>query len=262
MLPARRIHGTGVGITRFAIREGIGGVLLLLLAWWLVSLKTSAVILPSPYAVLEAFGFLLETGILVDSIAMSGLRILSGWLLGAIVGIPLGLILGVFRPARLLFAPYIEGLRYIPPIAFVSLFVIWFGTGEASKILLLFYTSVFFVTINTMAGVAAAKKGTVRAARSLGATNHQILLHILLPQSVPHIVTGLRLALANAFLTIVAAEMMAANSGIGYLVWSSRDFMLTDQVFAAIIVAGLIGIFIDRVFQWSMKPVLSRFGMA
>jgi NitT/TauT family transport system permease protein len=242
------------------VRESVLAVALLLLAWWLVSLEVSPVVLPSPYAVLQAFWLLLQSGILVESIGVSAGRIFSGWMLGAIVGIALGILLGLARPARLLFGPYIEGLRYIPPIAFISLFVIWFGTGEASKILLLFYTSVFIVAINTMAGVASVTQGSLRAARSLGANERQLLVHVMLPQTVPHVVTGLRLALANVFLTIVAAEMMAAESGIGYLIWSSRDFMLTDQVLAAVIVAGLLGIAMDRLFQRCVRPIMSRFG--
>ena len=259
MLTIWRRDGKAVTTTRTGGVQGAGAVLLFVIVWWLTSLEASPVILPSPYSVLKAFRLLLQNGILLDSIGMSAWRIMVGWGLGAVVGVPLGLLLGFIRPARLLFAPYIEGLRYIPPIAFVSLFVIWFGTGEASKILLLLYTSVFIVTINTMAGVMSVKQGTVRAARSLGASDRQMLLYILLPQTVPHIVTGLRLALANAFLTIVAAEMMAANSGVGYLIWSSRDFMLTDQVLAAVIVAGLLGIMMDRVFQWTVSPIMSRF---
>jgi NitT/TauT family transport system permease protein len=142
----------------------------------------------------------------------------------------------------------------------VSIFLIWFGSGEISKVLLLFYTAVFIITLNTMAGVAAVSRGTTWAARSLGASERQILLHVLLPQTVPYIYTGLRLALANTFITIVAVEMMAAKSGVGYLIWSSRDFMLTDQVFAAIIAVGLMGIALDRLFHYSVKPLLWRFG--
>ena len=230
--------------------------------WWVGSTRTSPVVLPSPIAVAEAFRYLAETGLLLESIRISVFRIASGWLLGAIVGIPLGLLLGFAKPVRELVMPYIEGLRYIPPIAFVSIFLIWFGTGELSKVLLLFYTAVFIVTINTMAGVAAASRGTLWAARSLGASERQVVLNVLLPQTIPYIYTGLRLALGNTFITIVAVEMMAAKAGVGYLIWSARDFMLTDQIFAAIIVVGLLGIAMDRAFHYSMKPLLSRFERA
>lgn len=240
----------------------IAGTLAILGAWWLGSLRTSPVVLPSPIAVAEAFRELAVSGLLLESIRMSAFRIGSGWLLGAAVGVPLGLLLGFAKPMRQLIMPYIEGLRYIPPIAFVSIFLIWFGTGELSKILLLFYTAVFIVTINTMAGVTAASKGSTWAARSLGASERQILVHVLLPQTVPYIYTGLRLALANTFITIVAVEMMSATAGVGYVIWSARDFMLTDQIFAGIIVVGLMGVAMDRVFHYSMKPLLSRFERA
>ena len=195
----------------------------------------------------------------MSSVVASTYRIVTGWLLGAAVGIPLGLLLGFLRPVRQLVMPYIEGLRYIPPIAFVSIFLIWFGTGEFSKILLLFYTAVFIITLNTMSGVGAIPLGTIRAGRSLGASEFQVLTRILLPQTIPFIYTGLRLALANTFITIVAVEMMAAKSGVGYLIWSARDFMLTDQVFASILVVGAMGVTLDRLFHYTMTPLLSRF---
>ena len=240
----------------------IAGTAVLVMIWWIGSTRTSPVVLPSPIAVAEAFRYLAETGLLLESIRISVFRIASGWLLGAVVGIPLGLLLGFAKPVRELVMPYIEGLRYIPPIAFVSIFLIWFGTGELSKVLLLFYTAVFIVTINTMAGVAAASRGTLWAARSLGASERQVVLNVLLPQTIPYIYTGLRLALGNTFITIVAVEMMAAKAGVGYLIWSARDFMLTDQIFAAIIVVGFLGIAMDRAFHYSMKPLLSRFERA
>lgn len=236
------------------------GILLIVILWWVASIGASPVIIPSPRAVLEAFRYLIESKLIFESIGTSSLRIAGGWLLGAIVGIPLGFFLGLVRPARLIINPYIEALRYIPPIALVTVFLMWFGPGEVSKVLLLFYTAVFIVTINAMVGVTSATRGTIWAARSLGASERQIVLHVILPQTVPYVYTGLRLALANAFITIVAVEMVAANSGIGYLIWSSRDFMLTDQVFASIIVAGLMGIGMDRLFHFLMIPVLSRFG--
>jgi NitT/TauT family transport system permease protein len=142
-------------------------------------------------------------------------------------------------------------LRYIPPIAFVGLFVVWFGAGELSKVMLVFYTAFFIVVINTMVGALSTPVGLLRAARCLGTSEHQTLVRVVLPCTVPYIVTGLRMALGNAFIVIAAAEMLAANSGMGFLIWSSRSLMLTDQIFVGFVILGMMGFAADRLLRFS-----------
>ena len=127
----------------------------------------------------------------------------------------------------------VEYLRFVPPVTLVSLFVIWFGVGETSKIVLIFWTVIFIVLVNTAAGAASVREGTIRAARCLGATHAQIITRVVIPETVPYIVTGLRLAIGNAFMTIVAAEMLAAQSGIGYIIWNAQLYAQLDRIFVA-----------------------------
>jgi NitT/TauT family transport system permease protein len=228
-------------------------------AWWLLSLSTLPVFLPSPLLTLESAIELTRSLELPKAIGISLFRILSGWLLGALVGVPLGLLMGRIPLVRQAATPYVEFFRFIPPIAFVTLFLIWFGTGEQSKILLIFYTSVFIIVVNTMSGVMNVKPGSIRAALCLGATNRQILWRVILPETVPYVVTGMRLAMGNSFMTIVAAEMLAADSGIGFIMWTSRGFMLTDQIFVALIALGLMGFAADWFFRLAASQLLRRY---
>jgi NitT/TauT family transport system permease protein len=126
--------------------------------------------------------------------------------------------------------------------------VIWFGIGETSKVFLIVYTTVFIVTINTMAGALSVTPNKIRAAQCLGASRTQIFFHVSIPATLPYILTGMRIAMANSFATIVSAEMLGANTGIGTVIWTARLFMLVEDVFVALIVLGLLGFIADRFF--------------
>ena len=162
-----------------------------------------------------------------------------GFFFGTLIGIPLGLAIGSFGIVRRLLEPYTEFLRFIPATALITVAVIWFGIGEGSKIFLIIYTTVFIVIINTAAGVSAVAPNKIRAARSLGASRAQVFFFVALPATVPYILTGMRLAMANSFVTIIAAELVAANAGLGKMIWDARMYMLVDQIFVALLVLGL-----------------------
>ncbi|HZU15129.1 MAG TPA: ABC transporter permease, partial [Candidatus Dormibacteraeota bacterium] len=159
------------------------------------------------------------------------------------------------------FDPYVEFFRFIPPIAFVSLAIIWFGIGETSKVVLIFYTTVFIITLNTVAGVLAVEEVKLRAAAALGANRLQTLSRVVFPATVPYLVTGSRLAMGNSFLTIVSAEIIAAERGIGALIWNARNYAATDQVFAGILVLGAMGFTYDRVIRIVTGRLLRRYGV-
>lgn len=235
------------------------GFALFVVAWWGASMLSHPLFLPSPMLTLETLRELAASGVLLESILASLTRIGGGWLTGAAIGIPIGLLMGRIPLVRVFVTPYVQGLRYIPPIAFVGLFVVWFGPGEASKILLVFYTAVFIVVINVMAGALAVPEGLIRAARSLGASEAQLLRRIVVPVTVPYMVTGLRMALGNGFIVIAAAEMLSAQSGMGFLIWSSRSLMLTDQIFVGFLVLGALGLATDRLFRWGMRRMLPAY---
>ena len=236
-------------------------LVLFLLVWQLVSLGTNPIYLPSPLRTLGAAVQLVETNVLGESVLISLLRILVGWALSSAIGIPVGLVMGRLRLVQDFATPYIQFFRFIPPIAFVTLAIIWFGAGETSKVMLIVYTTVFVVVLNTMAGAASVKEGSVRAARSLGASDRQVLRHVVLPETVPYIITDMRLAMGNSFVTIVSAEMVAANAGIGYLIWSSRLYMRTDQIFVAIVALGTLGFLADCAFRAAAARLLGKYAV-
>src|SRR5229473_3047246 len=147
-------------------------------------------------------------------------------------------------------------------VAMITVAVIWFGIGEASKIFLIIYTTVFIVILNTAAGVSAIAPNKIRAAQALGATRAQIFLHVALPATVPYILTGMRLAMGNSFTTIVAAELIAANEGLGKMLWDGRMFMLVDDIFVSLVSLGLLGFAVDRMFRWSIYTFAGKYSPA
>ncbi|MCK9916381.1 ABC transporter permease [Microbacteriaceae bacterium K1510] len=239
---------------------GVISALAGLLIWQLLSLRVKPLFLPSPLATWEAAVELWQDGTLMAAIFASGARIAVGWSLGVIVGVPLGIFMGSFRWVRQLLDPYIEFFRFIPPIAFVTLAVIWLGPGESSKIALILYTTVFIVSINTIAGVQAVSELRLRAAASLGAGRLRTLATVVLPSTVPYMVTGARLAMGNSFLTIVSAEIVAAQEGLGALIWNSRNYGRTEWVFVGIIMLGILGYLFDRVVRLASQFFLKRYG--
>ena len=238
-----------------AVAVVLGVVVWDLLAIWV----DSALFLPSPLVTYQAAVELWDDGTLGTSIVASMGRILAGWMAGLVVGIPLGVLMGSFRPLRHAIDPYIEFFRFIPPIAFVTLAIIWLGPGEASKVALIFYTTVFIITLNAIAGVMAVSELRVRAAASLGASRRDVLLTVVLPSIVPHLVTGARIAIGNSFLTIVSAEIVSAQVGLGALIWTARNYGRTEWVFVGIIALGILGFVVDRIIRLLCRQFLKRY---
>jgi ABC-type nitrate/sulfonate/bicarbonate transport system permease component len=238
----------------------VAGFALLFLIWHLASVfLVRSVLFPSPFPVFERTIVLVEDGLLQEAIIASMRRILQGFLLGSAIGIPLGLAIGSFRPVRLLLEPWTEFFRFIPAVAMITVAVIWFGIGEESKIFLIAYTTVFVVIIATAAGVGAVGKDKIRAAQCLGANKFQLFALVALPATVPYILTGMRLAMANAFVTIVAAELVASNDGLGKMLWDARLFMQVEDIFVALISLGLLGFATDRTFRLLIRAFAGRF---
>jgi taurine transport system permease protein len=232
-----------------------------LAVWQLLAMRYGSALVASPADTAVAAKDLAADGTLLNSIIASSRRILLGWGLGLVVGAPLGLLMGRVRVIRQLLDPYIEFFRFIPPIAFVTLAVVWLGIGESSKVVLIFYTSVFIVTLNTIAGVLSINESKLRAAASLGANRWQVLRSVVLPATVPHIVTGARLAMGNSFLTIVSAEIVAAEVGLGALIWKSRNYGRIDWVFVGIITLGILGFVYDRILRLVARRLLRRYAV-
>lgn len=225
-------------------------VALFLSMWLTLSANMKPIFFPGPSTVVRTAVQMILDGTLVEHVGVSLFRILTGWVTGALLlGIPIGLVMGHIRLIRELVDPFIEFFRVIPPIAFVTLAMIWFGLGELSKVVLIVYTTLFATVINVIAGVRSVNPVLTRASQCLGASRPQVFFHVVLPATVPYLITAMRIAMGNAFLTIVAAEMIAAESGLGFLIFNSRLFMLTDRIFVAIVSLGFLGLAVDRMFR-------------
>jgi NitT/TauT family transport system permease protein len=256
--PARRRTSrprlTRIGLSALSVLLGV-------VIWDLVSRNYTAFFLPSPLLTWRGAVELVQDGTLASSISASSTRILTGWALGVVIGVPVGLLMGCVPWLRLMLDPYIQFFRFVPPIAFVTLAIIWLGPGEASKIALIFYTTVFIVALNTLAGVLSVDELRLRAARALGANAARTLASVVLPSTVPHVVTGARLAMGNSFLTIVSAEIVAAQSGLGSLIWTARNYAKTEWVFVGIITLGLLGYLFDWILRTVTSKTLRRYGV-
>jgi NitT/TauT family transport system permease protein len=223
--------------------------------WHLASVYLlNSVLFPPPLRVIAKAVELGKDGTLWENAGISLQRIGLGFCFGSLIGIPLGLAIGSFGLVRRILEPYTEFLRFIPATA-----LIWFGIGEGSKVFLIIYTTVFIVIINTAAGVSAVAPNKIRAARSLGASRAQVFQYVALPATVPYILTGMRLAMGNSFVTIIAAELVASNAGLGKMIWDARLYMLVDQIFVALLVLGLLGFTADRLFRWGIYAFAGRF---
>jgi NitT/TauT family transport system permease protein len=235
-------------------------IALFLLAWHWASASFSVPrLFPSPERTGLTLVQLARDGTLVRDIGASLTRIVGGFAIGSAIGFVLGLLMGASTRVRYVLDPYVNFLRFISGIAWIQLATLWLGLGEAPKIALVAYVTIFAVAINTLAGFRAIPLNRIRAARSLGATRAQIFRWIQLPSCVHFALAGMRLAMAGAFLTVVAAEMIAANSGLGFLIHSSRQFMATDAMFVAIFMLGVLGYLADKLLVIVTRTMLARY---
>ena len=205
--------------------------------------------LPAPEAVAERAVEIFSNGYqnftLLEHLGWSMLRVVIGFLLGALVGIPLGYAMGLSDWFRGWFDPIVEFMRPVPPLALIPLVIIWAGIGETGKIILLFLASLWIMTIAARSGVSGVQLSKVHAAYSLGASKWRILTRVILPNSLPEIFTGARVAMGVCWGTVVAAELVAAEKGAGMMIMVASRFQLTDIVLMGIILIGAIGYAID-----------------
>jgi taurine transport system permease protein len=234
---------------------GIIMVVALLFVWWLATSLgwVKPIYWPSFDAVFSRIDKLWSEGFrniaLWDHVSVSVYRVLSGVFFGAIVGIPLGFAMGLSSVARGLFDPVVEFIRPIPPLALIPLIILWFGIDEFAKIFLLALASLFIMTIAARSGVSGVNISKVHAAYSLGASKLQVLGHVILPNALPEIFTGLRTAMGVCWGTVVAAELVAADRGVGSMIMIAKNFLQTDTVVIGIIIIGLIGYAIEMIMR-------------
>ena len=232
--------------------------------WWAVTRLglIAPLFLPPPGAVLDKLltiagpqGFMDAT--LWQHLAASLTRILIALAAAVLIGIPVGIAMGLSPTARGILDPLIELYRPVPPLAYLPLMVIWFGIGETSKILLIYLAIFAPVAMAKLAGVKSVQQVRVRAAQSLGASRGQILWFVILPGALPDILTGLRIGLGVGWSTLVAAELIAATRGLGFMVQSAGEFLATDVVLAGIAVIAVIAFTLElglRALQRRLTP--------
>jgi NitT/TauT family transport system permease protein len=233
----------------------VAGVLL----WGAASQAQHSVLFPSPFAIVSAEYHLIVSGELLRDSAISLMRIAVGFVLGCGLGIPLGLAMGLFPVVRIFLDPLVQFLRFVPPIAWLIPAIMWFGIGETSKIIIIFYMTVFLVLLNTMAGVASVRKNQMRSARCFGANPWQQFAWIVFPATMPFIVAGARIAMGNSFAAVVGAELIAANAGLGYLIVDSGQWTAMANMFAAMLTLGVLGIVVDKLFELASGHYLQRY---
>ena len=212
-------------------------------------LQMDPIWLPAPESVAMRFVSIFRDGYqnssLWEHVGASVLRVLAGFIAGSIVGIPLGYAMGLSSWLRGWFDPIVEFMRPVPPLALIPLIIIWFGIGEVGKVVLLFLAALWVMVIAARAGVAGVRISKIHAAYSLGASKRQILRHVIIPNSLPDIFTGARVAMGVCWGSVVAAELVAAQRGAGMMILVASKFQLTDIVLMGIIVIGVIGYAID-----------------
>lgn len=242
-------------IAMLILSFSIGFSLWLIASYWVFG----PFLIPPPSAVFRAFGPMSESGELFRDIGFSLSRVAVGYVSGTAVALILGLVMGRIRTLHDLLDPLVEFMRFLSPTAMIPIVVIWFGIGEIAKYALVFWGTVFIVLLNTIAGVLRTPSIRQNAALCLGASEAQIFRLIVLPSAVPYIVVGMRLALSSAFISIIPAELLAADSGLGYLLQQSSLLLQTDRIFVALLTICAVGFLTDRLFQLSASTLLHRY---
>lgn len=220
--------------------------------WWAATALQliDPLFLPGPGAVVRRFVTWLRHGDLLADAGISIFRVTAAFLASAVMALPLGLVIGAYRPVRAFFEPLLEFARYLPAVAFVPVVLLWTGIGEASKIVVIWIGTFFQMVIMLSEDVARVPMPQVEAARTLGASGREVMAFVLLRSALPAMFDTLRITLGWAWTYLVVAELVAANSGLGYAILKAQRFLQTDRIFVGIILIGLIGLGTDQALRW------------
>lgn len=207
------------------------------------------VFLPAPLQVLtKSSTWATELGLL-DDMGISIYRVVTGFLLSAVIALPLGLFIGSYRAVQALLEPLTDFIRYMPAVAFIPLVMLWVGIGEASKISIIFIGTFFQMVLMVAEDVRRVPAAQVEAAQTMGASRSELIEKVIFPSAKPALLDTLRITMGWAWTYLVVAELVAANSGLGYAILRAQRFLQTDTIFAGIIVIGLIGLVTDQLFR-------------
>ena len=250
--PARRWWTVRGGIPSQAYAAlALIGLVLPLLAWWLATYVggADAVFLPSPGQVWHrTVDWWVEADLAGDILVSIG-RVVGGFLLSAVIALPLGLMIGTFRVVQALLEPLTDFVRYMPAVAFIPLVMLWVGIDESSKVAIIFIGTFFQMVLMVAEDVRRVPLAQIEAAQTMGATRTELVEKVVFPSAAPALMDTLRVTMGWAWTYLVVAELVAANSGLGYAILKAQRFLQTDKIFAGIILIGLIGLVTDQLFR-------------
>ncbi len=225
-------------------------VTLLVVTWWAAVVASGSLIVPTPWHVIIGIVELAREGLLLKHVTSSLYRVAAGYLVAAALAIPLGICMGWFSGIFGAINPVIQLLRPISPIAWIPLAIIWFGIGDLAPMFLIFLSSFFPIVVNTITGVHTIEPQYIRASRNFGVFGLRLFRFVILPGALPHVIVGMRVSLGVAWLVVVAAEMIALNSGLGFLIMDSRNAgNRYDLVVAGMVLIGVFGLLLDNIMR-------------
>lgn len=227
--------------------------------WYLIPTLglVSPALVPTPLEVLRKFWELASTGQLFVDMLVSLQRVTLGLALGTTLSVPVGFLLGWYRPARSLIDPLINFFRSLPPIALIPLVIVYFGIDELAKVVMLFYAAFFSGVIVMYEGIVQTNPLFIRVARTMGATDSEIFRRVIVPLALPHVITAVRVALGVCWATLVASELIAAQRGLGAVIQNASNYFQIDVIYVGIISIGLLALTMDRLIRAVAARVLS-----
>jgi NitT/TauT family transport system permease protein len=228
------------------------GLVIPLGGWLLLSSfgTVNPVFLPGPLAVVHRVSTWWDDGELFADIRISFFRVVAGWALSALIAMPLGLLIGTFRRVQALLEPLTDFIRYMPAVAFVPLVMLWVGIDESAKVAIIFIGTFFQMVLMVAEDVRRVPMAQIEAAQTMGATRGEVIEKVIIPSAKPALLDTLRITMGWAWTYLVVAELVAANSGLGYAIVKAQRFLQTDKIFAGIILIGLMGLAMDQCFRW------------
>lgn len=238
--------------------EGLLLPVLVLALWYIQGKngKLNELLTPTIPSIISKFGDLIQSGELWGHISISILRVVKGYVFGSILGILVGIVMGLNKHIYNLLNSTVAILRPIPMVALIPLFILWLGIGENFKVVIIGLGSFWSVLLNTIHGIQSVDPKLLEVSKVLEKDRKTILLQVYLPAALPAIITGLRLAMGSAWACVVAAEMMAASKGIGYMITFARAMTQPDKMFVGIIVIGFIGLVVDKLLLYLQKKII------
>jgi sulfonate transport system permease protein len=217
----------------------------------------AAYLIPSPLVVINTFFQFWGDGTLLNDTWISVSRMLQGFSLAVFTGLALGIVMGLFTRVDKFFAGVFNAIRVIPPLAWIPIIILWFGIGEASKVIIIFKGAFFPILLNTIQGIEGVPKGYLEVSKLMGVSKRKLLFQVIVPAALPSIFVGLRLGLGTAWMAVVAAELIASETGLGFRITQGRELSQPDVMVIGMAMIGLIGVSMDALITLIQKRVLS-----